>query len=602
MLTCDLVADAVARSLSGNSSRTDETELRTHVKTCSACALLQARLIRVWALMGSLPAATPLPLKIPALPAARRPGRLIVWGSVAAAALLALTFALSGGAPSPAPLLEPVAVKTLPILPVPEETREAQAEKERIESVLAQSEPAPKPQPPVASVPEEAKTTPVEAPAATPVPPSPAPVTPVPVEDKPAVKPAPSKALATAPKEALPPVATLDGVDGDVAVLVDGRRSPAKAGQPLPAGSGLETSGKGSQAVLEFNDGTRVVLGSDSTLTEISLNRTGKRVMLQKGVLAAQVTRQPAGEAMLFLTPGAEARVLGTRFSLSVTGNLARLEVREGRVRLTRREDNASVEVGTDQYAAAGKGVALAVKPLPPARLALKDTFERNRWSNAWLPGGDPGQGVRLSVEGGSLAVKISQRAPQDLPAGGGASLPPGTPDAHRKAVDNAGKLSQMPGKKEWTRGVWLESRALATWSAEAPLRLRVRLWTSQAEAGRSAWLALGRGLPAQGLLLERRGDTLQLWSEGAAAPLWKKDLAGAQDWETLELWISKDQVLVRRNEETLFVGPLPPKTRPGLVSLGASCKADVSKDQEVRFDDVEAAWVSAAEFEAVAR
>ncbi len=602
MLTCDLVADAVARSLSGNASRADETELRTHIKTCSACAILQARLIRAWALMGSLPAAAPLPLKIPVLPAVRRPGRLIAWGSLAAATLLALSFALSGGPPAPAPHPEPVAARPLPSLPVPEETREARAEKERIESVLAEAPVAPKAAPLVAPAPEEPKTPPVAVPAVTPAPPEPAPATPAPALETPVVKPAPATGVATAPKEPRPPVATLDGVDGEVAVLVDGRRSPAKAGLPLPAGSGLETSGKGSQAVLEFSDGTRVVLGSDSSLTEISLNRTGKRVTLQKGVLAAQVARQPAGEAMLFLTPGAEARVLGTRLTLSVTGTLSRLEVREGRVRLTRREDNASVEVGADQYAAAGKGVALAVKPLSPARLALKDTFERNRWSNAWLPGGDPGQGVRLSVEGGSLAVKIAQRSPQDLPAGGGASLPPGTPDAHRKAVDNAGKLSQLPGKKEWTRGVWLESRALATWSAEAPLRLRVRLWTSQTEAGRSAWLALGRGLPSQGLLLERRGDTLQLWSEGAAAPLWKKDLACAQDWETLELWIGKDQVLVRRNEETLFVGQLPPKTRPGLVSLGASCKADVSKDQEVRFDDVEAAWVSAAEFEAVSR
>jgi hypothetical protein len=355
--------------------------------------------------------------------------------------------------------------------------------------------------------------------------------------------------------------------------------------------------------VLAFTDGTRVVIGADSVVTEIFTNRSGgdKRVFLQKGLLAARIAKQPAAEPMLFQTPFAEARVLGTRLNLSVTGSLARLEVREGRVRFTRRDDGASVEVGADQAAAAGKNVSPAVKPAAAPRLALREPFEGTRWSGTWALGGDAGQGLKFTVENGALVARISPRSVQDIPTAG-VPLPPGVTDAQKRALDQAGRLGQMGPKKDLPRSVWLESRSAATWSADAPLRIRARLWSSHADPGCAAWIALRRGVPNQGLVLERRGDALQLWSEGAAAPIWRKDLPFTQAWEALELWISKAELVVRREGETLYSGPLPPTARPGTISLGVSAKAELAREQEQRFDDAEASWVSAAEFEAVAR
>src|SRR6185436_1575373 len=106
----------------------------------------------------------------------------------------------------------------------------------------------------------------------------------------------------------------------------------------------------------------------------------GKRVSLKQGVLAAQVARQPAGEPMIFTTASAEARVLGTRLTLSVTPGSTRLEVREGKVRITRRDDGASVEVGADHFVTCGKGISLAPKPVTTARIAMHETFDRPRW------------------------------------------------------------------------------------------------------------------------------------------------------------------------------------------------------------------------------
>src|SRR6185369_12922769 len=98
------------------------------------------------------------------------------------------------------------------------------------------------------------------------------------------------------------------------------------------------------------------------------------------GALAAQVSRQPAGEPMVFMTPFADARVVGTRLSLSVNAASTRLEVREGKVKITRRDDNNSVEIGDGQFVQIGKGTSLTPKPLTTVRVALHETFDRPRW------------------------------------------------------------------------------------------------------------------------------------------------------------------------------------------------------------------------------
>jgi hypothetical protein len=56
---------------------------------------------------------------------------------------------------------------------------------------------------------------------------------------------------------------------------------------------------------------------------------------------------------MLFLTAHAEARVLGTTLRVETIGDSTRLDVTEGRVRLTRLKDKASVEVSAGHYAVA---------------------------------------------------------------------------------------------------------------------------------------------------------------------------------------------------------------------------------------------------------
>jgi hypothetical protein len=325
----------------------------------------------------------------------------------------------------------------------------------------------------------------------------------------------------------------------------------------------------------------------------------GKRVSLKRGVLAAQVSRQPAGEPMLFLTSFGDARVLGTRLTLSVNPASARLEVREGKVRVTRKDDPNSVEVGAGQFVQIAKGSSLTPKPLTTVRVALHETFERPRWGSAWMQGGEANLGIRMAGENGSLSFKTLQKAAQDNVSGG--KMPTDAGEIARKAVQGASALATLT-KKEWPRMAWLETRQAFPFSNEMPLKIRTRCWNSHNDPDRVTWFAINRGIPGQGLAVERRGASLQLWVEGATAPVWKKDVAAAQEWETLELWISKDQMLVRRNEETLYTGPNPVKVKAGALSLGVNAKMELSQDEEVRFDDFDVLLTTRAELDEVAR
>lgn len=603
-MDCKTTADLVTRSLSGNASAQDDAQLRGHVAACPACAGLQRSLSATWTLMGRLPVLTSA-AKAPRI-AARRPRFFLVAASAAAAAVL-LIGALAirwTGKPAAAPENRtPIAVQT------PEESRpEQRREEERVQEVLTHIEnqtekpeaPAPVVVPPAPQAPENkpvAVPFTSEPPAPKPLTPeNPAPKDPVVKEPVPETRPQPAPAPVIPAPAALPVIATVDHIEGGVFGLVDGRRVALKSGHKLVAGDSLETTGKAGQAVVEFPDGTRLVLGADTLVDSIRV-AGGKQVSLKKGVLAAQVAKQPADEPMSFATATAEARVLGTRLTLSVTPTSTRLEVREGKVRITRKDDNASVDVTTEHVVVAGKGLSMTPKPAP-IRVALRETFDRPRWGGAWIQGGDSNVGIRLAVENGSLSVKAAQKASQDL---GGGKMPTDAAELARKAVQGVNSVANL-SRKDWPRTAWLETRQAVAFSNEAPVRIRVRAWNSHHDPDRIVWMALNHGVSGQGLSLERRGGSLQLWVEGAAAPVWKKDAAAPQEWETVELWLSKDQVVVRRNEETLYAGANPLKIKAAPLSLGTNAKAELAQDEEVRFDDIDVVLTTKAELEEVSR
>lgn len=276
------------------------------------------------------------------------PGPNAVWiVGVAAAALFALLLGLSmsESRPRPRPAPAPRDVAVTPPAPPPEPLLIPQP-------APKPPEPPPPPPPPRVEVPP-APVRPEPLPPPTPEPPRPEPA-PVPVPEREPVKPT-SVAIAA-----------LERVQGECVILDGATRTAAKSGMALVSGQGFQSAAGGS-AILKFPDPTRIELGAATTLRECA----PKRLRLDAGTLTADVAKQPAGASFVVTTPQAEIVVLGTRFSIACSTDSTRVEVREGRVRVTRIADGKSVEVPADQIAVITPAGPVEARPFPIDEIVL---------------------------------------------------------------------------------------------------------------------------------------------------------------------------------------------------------------------------------------
>jgi hypothetical protein len=176
-------------------------------------------------------------------------------------------------------------------------------------------------------------------------------------------------------------IARIEKVEGTGFVVGKDGKSPAVSGTEVTAGQGLETVGAGSRIVLAFPDKTQVEIGPDSTLSD------GKPGLVVAGTIRADVAPQPKNKPLVFVTPHAEAKVLGTALRLVVDRDPKKgtlLEVEKGRVELKRLSDRKTVMVGAGQFAIAAAGMDLKVKPLPPVSLA-KFALDDGKTSADWV-------------------------------------------------------------------------------------------------------------------------------------------------------------------------------------------------------------------------
>lgn len=243
--------------------------------------------------------------------------------------------------------------------PVQAPTEVAKKDARRPEDV---KEPPSRKEPPPPA--DESKLVPPPPDAPPPVPPE-RPEAPPPGEEPPPPRPEePAPPRREPVGETVAAVAVLERVEG---------KNSLRAGQGILPGRGIETSPGDGLAVVMFPDGTRLEAGPDTLLREIAGDP--KRVVLDRGTLSAKVVRQPAGRPLVVDTPHAEARVLGTALRLSVDAAGTRLDVSEGKVRLTRKADGKFLEVPAGYCAAVGPGADFASRPMPPRPAVLSFTL-----------------------------------------------------------------------------------------------------------------------------------------------------------------------------------------------------------------------------------
>lgn len=184
---------------------------------------------------------------------------------------------------------------------------------------------------------------------------------------------------------------------GSILCTTPGREHPGlTAGGKINIGDRIETGTDGyvkfvydDMSEVELRANTRMTLtaGSGARLLGLMKERRGKRIELDAGRLNAEVVKQKSGQDMMVTSPHASTTVVGTRFSLTVSGkavsasdkgippsSFTRVEVKEGIVRFARAQDGRSIEVPEGYSATAGDGIEFE------ARLIGEERFYR-RWT-----------------------------------------------------------------------------------------------------------------------------------------------------------------------------------------------------------------------------
>jgi len=188
--------------------------------------------------------------------------------------------------------------------------------------------------------------------------------------------------------------ARIETITGDTFRIERAATKAAQDNKDLSDGDALETVGLKSSAGIKYPDGSLVLLNPETRVSKIygtaggANEQPAKRFYVERGVISANVFKQPEGRPMTLLTSNAEATVIGTRFTLAAQPRQTRLEVTEGVVRLTRLGDKRFVYVKAGEYAVVADGVELAAKRLNPPRTFVmgvdffggQTTIEGNRW------------------------------------------------------------------------------------------------------------------------------------------------------------------------------------------------------------------------------
>jgi ferric-dicitrate binding protein FerR (iron transport regulator) len=262
---------------------------------------------------------------------------------------------------SPVPLPEPAPEPEIPRLPAPAPVVEATPDPAPV-SPAPKLAPAPQAKQPAVKNPD--------VPAARPADPAVAPA-PQPANAQPLLNPTDKAPIDPAGRYGDTSLAKIERVQGEVIVLAGAVRKTAKAGQDLLWGQGVETVGANASAVIRYADGTRVELAPRTAIWESSERpaakgaETAKRLRVGGGTLIADVARQAANRPMILFSTHGEAKILGTSFKLSVEAESMRLEMKEGKIQVTRKDDKATADVGAGFYVVVGKGIPLDVKPIP---------------------------------------------------------------------------------------------------------------------------------------------------------------------------------------------------------------------------------------------
>jgi hypothetical protein len=164
------------------------------------------------------------------------------------------------------------------------------------------------------------------------------------------------------------PAGGLTVARAQVTVERRGTIQPAVSGRMLYPGDILRVPAGGAATVTLAGEATRLDLAAGAEL-RLSNPMMGKRFWLEAGALDASVASQPRWRPMIIGTPQAEAKVVGTHFSLSATPAGTHIEVLDGAVRLRKSllaslNDKLEIIVRAGEAATAAPNLELEAQPI----------------------------------------------------------------------------------------------------------------------------------------------------------------------------------------------------------------------------------------------
>jgi hypothetical protein len=235
-------------------------------------------------------------------------------------------------------------------------------------------------------------------------------------------------------------MASVQTVNGSVELVRMGKTVQVETGMTILDQDVITASSNGRAEVKYAGEQTTVALLSGTT-AKLQLQNEAKLVRLDAGTLVCSIAKQPKDKQMRFVTPHVTAEVVGTELKLMVANAETRLEVIEGKVKLTGKDEAATmVSAGEFAVAADGKGIVVqsATTPSPGAKpvAALADSADRQtKWPNGipsdpiffpiWVWDQDPADaaaykqaGINMYVNPCTFSeVKLSQLAAAGMKA-----------------------------------------------------------------------------------------------------------------------------------------------------------------------------------------
>ncbi|MEQ1748503.1 MAG: FecR family protein [Prosthecobacter sp.] len=175
------------------------------------------------------------------------------------------------------------------------------------------------------------------------------------------------------------------GAGESIAITRDGRTWHPVSQENVLVGDSIELAEESPGAQLQFDSAkTTITLQPGATFRVLSLTPQ-KRFALDRGTLRADVAHQRVGKPMLIQTPMAEARVLGTVFTLAAESDQTGLTVERGSVRLSQGDGSMeTIKAGQAAVASLGAPVRLATSKAGVMPAQLRQTLKWIKGPVAW--------------------------------------------------------------------------------------------------------------------------------------------------------------------------------------------------------------------------